>query len=256
MNLDLVPQIFYDLIARVIPGFVLILAWYLTVRGPNKALREMIRILSNQNLTNFWSLSLLIVVSYVLGFILKELWSLTIQNLISKRTIKNRRKYKNDAIAQYNRARKCLGKPALGFKRKELPATHTMFDDVRRDSSSEGHRLLKLQAEAHLCEALFTGFVLLPIINTVLWYKELTVFMFDRTVWALAQQREIACIVQLGAFILHRAVWELALVVVLVSLWRARKRSAQFYAGGTYGAWLALRFPIDAQESTDKEESN
>jgi hypothetical protein len=229
MNLDLVPQIFYDLIARVIPGFVLVVAWYLTVQGPDKGVRQMTALLSNQNIANFWSLTVLVVLSYILGFILRELWSLTFKRMRRKRTARKLRRYRQMAIAQYNKAGACFGKPELGFEAKDLPATHTMLDDVRRRSPSEGHRLLKLRAEAHLCEALFAGSVLLPLLNILFWYRDSRLLMWDR------------------------AALELLVVVALIALWRASNRLEKFHTSGTYGAWLSLCFPVSPERQAGEK---
>jgi hypothetical protein len=227
MNLDFVPQVFYDLISRVVPGIVTALAWYVTLRGPRQAVREIEGILSNDKLSGWGAFALLAVLSYVLGFILRELWSLTFDNLMEDRMKEREKRARLSALAEYGKARTCRQKPDPGLTYEALPATHTMLDEVRRRSPSEGYRLLKLRAEAHLCEGLFVGLVLLPILNVVLW------------------------LILPGGRLLDPAVLELLMIVALIALWRAGRRLDKYHHSGTCGAWLALNDPLESGNPAD-----
>ena len=229
MNLDFIPQVFYDLISRVIPGMVTALAWYVTLRSPRQAAQTIGAILTNDKLSGWGSFTLLAVLSYVLGFILRELWSLTFDNLFEDRMKEREKRARLSSLAEYGKARANQKKPDLGLAYEALPFTHTMLDDVRRRSPSEGHRLLKLRAEAHLCEGLFAGLVLLPILNVVLW------------------------LILPEARLLDPAVLELLLIVALIALWRAGRRLDNYHHSGTCGAWLALNDPLEEQKTGDEK---
>ena len=223
MPLSLIPQVFYDLIARVIPGFIVIMMWYLTILGPNKAVNAFLTVSSqpDQSIFNFWSFAALLTVSYLIGLILDELWRSTFRRIKSKKRRLAQAEHIDWCIAQNDQIRKCLGQPALGLEGQDLPPVHVMHDHLRLHSESEAYRLLKLQAEARLCEALFAGLLLLPAINALFWYRDFK--------W----------------LVLDRMALELALIVALVTFWKASDRFEQFYTGGTCTSWLLRSFPIE-----------
>jgi len=228
MPLSLIPQVFYDLIARVIPGMVLLTMWYLTILGPNKAIDAitMISSQSNQNIFNFWSFAVLLTISYLVGIILDEIWTLTFRRIKRQERRRRRVKYIDRCLVQNDQIRKCLGEPELGLERRDLPPLHILHDHLRFHSQSESYRLLKLRAEARLSKILFTGFFLLPVINVLFWYWDSRLLMLDRIVL------------------------ELALIVAIVILWRAGDRFEKFYIGGTYTSWLLHSFPIQPPKRT------
>lgn len=229
MPLSLVPQVFYDLIARVIPGFVLIMMWYLTILGPNKAIDTIITISSEpgQSVFSFWSFAMLVILSYVLGFVLDELRSLTFGRIRRQSLKRKRRKYVESCIAHDSKIRKCFGGPALELENQDLPPLHTIHDHLRLHSQSEAYRLLKLRAEARLSEVIFTGFSPLPLINILFWYKDSKLLMLDRMVL------------------------ELVLIIAMIAFWRASNRFQKFYITGVYTSWLFYSFPIGPLKRTE-----
>ena len=233
MPLSVVPQVFYDLIARVVPGAVVAIMWYLTILGPKKAINTLITILSKQNLISLWSFALLIMLAYVLGFILNGLWDLTFRKIKRKTSEERKSRHLRSNIAQYDRIRKCFGRPGLEFGHEDLPSIHTMHDHLRLRSDSEAYRLVKLRAERTLCEALFTGIFLLPIVNILFWYNDGNLLMLDR----------IAL--------------ELVVIVAILTFWRGVNKLGKFYVGGTCTSWLLLNFPIgpDKQAKAEKDKS-
>jgi hypothetical protein len=66
MPLNLIPQIFYDLISRVIPGTVLLISWYISSIWLIKDPKFINGILANKSLFNFWHVSSFFILSYIL----------------------------------------------------------------------------------------------------------------------------------------------------------------------------------------------
>jgi len=227
MLASLVPQIFYDLIARVIPGVVLFITGYLCILGPREAIRSMISVPSNQNPFNFTMILLAIILSYVLGFILSELWSSTFGKIKNKKAGEKTKKQMRSCLAEYDRMRKFLGGHELDLRYEGLPSIYAMHDHLRLYSVSEAYRLLKLQAEERLCEVLFIGFILLAIINPCYYFAE--------------------------GFLLDRALLEVALLVAIYSFWRSGDKLEKFFINGTCKSWLFFSFPIGPTPSTRKE---
>ena len=226
MLLNLIPQVFYDFIARVIPGFVVIATWYLAILGPNKAIDTITTISSksSQSLFNFWSFSVVIVLSYMLGFVLDELRSLTFGRIKKKYLKRMRPEYIRRCIVEDGKIRKCFGKSALKIKSRDLPPFHAIHDHLRLRSQSEAYRLLKLRAEARLCDVLFTGLSPLPAINILFWHRDSQLLMLDRIVL------------------------ELVLIGAMIAFWRASDKLQQFYRTGTLRSWLFSSFPVGPLE--------
>jgi len=222
MPLNLIPEFFYDLIGRVIPGFVVIIMWYLTILGPNKAIDTITRVSSqsNQPIFNLWSFSILLAIAYLLGLILEEIWSVTFWRIKGNKRGSREAQQIDWCIAEYERVRKCLGQPELGLQRQDLPPIQIVQDHLRLHSQSEAYRLVKLRAETRLSDTLFTGLLLLPVINVLFWYRDSRFLMLDRI------------------FL------ELALILAIVILWRAGDSFHRFYVGGTHMSWLLYSFPI------------
>ena len=236
MSLSVIPQIFYDLIARVIPGFVMIITWYLTIVGPSEAINTIKIVYSKQDKSNFWLAVLLFILSYVLSFILDELWPLfrKIRKIIRKITKGQKEKDKEkerieSCIAENNKIRKCFGESELEFENKDWPSFWVIYGHLRLYSQSEVYRLLKLRAEAQLCTILFIGFLPLPIINILFWYNDPKLLILDRI------------------FL------ELAVIVAILAFWRGRNKFKKFYIVGTYRSWLFFSFPIGPLKQTKAE---
>lgn len=231
MPLSLIPQVFFDLIARVIPGCVLVITGYLTILGPKKAIDAIVSASATQSIVNFWSLVLLIIFAYVSGLIFNELWYLTFEKIRSTRVKENHKRYLGSCIAEYNKIRKCFGESELSLRGKDLPPVHVMHDHVRLRSQSEAYRLLKLRAEVYLFDTLFTGFMVLAMTNILVWYHDAKLFALDR------------------------AALELAMMVVMLTFWRGGDKLEKFYRNGTCMAWLLLSFPIGPQEQMKGEKN-
>ena len=219
MEWSLIPQVFYDAIVRIVPGFVSIFAWYLTILGPSQAVHNLTD--TDQNIFGLGAVTWLAALSYVLGFILKELWYLTFNKLKQKATEKS-------AIDEYKEHRGCLGKSVSDLEGQDLPDAHVMHDYVRIYLPSEGARLLKLRAERNLCRTLFTGLFLLPVVNIL----------------HIAPDWHLNC----KPLTPDRVFLEIAMIAALIVLWKANSKLGQLYARRTCRSWLSLCFPVGPLE--------
>lgn len=246
MPWSLIPQISYDLIARVVPGAVIFIMAYLTLWGPEAAIRNFITVSSQQNVFSFGTVLLGIIFSYILGFILAEWWIITfpwwskIFHTFHKRLSTNKKtediktsqpgskspseNYFETAITQYNKIRALSGKNALTFTGRDLPYDYVMHDHLRVYSESEAYRLLKLRAEQRLCQCLYIGFTLLAIMNIVCWIKGFRFFAWDR------------------------AMLEGILFVSMYAFWRRNYKTEKYMMNGICNMWLFFNFPIDPKD--------
>jgi hypothetical protein len=223
MDWNLIPQVFYDLLSRVIPGFVAILAWYLAALGPLEAIESALVELSNKDsqILNLWSSTIIFVLAYVLGFILEGLWALTFEKL--RETAKSRAREKHwqvNSVDEYNTMRVCLNEPELKFESAKLPPSYTMLDQARLHLPSEIHRLLKLRGERRLCERIF--------LTCSLSVANLAVFLLIYSNWRTFDRIAMLILAGIAAF----------------CLWPLGKKFDKFFTMGICTTWLLINFPI------------
>jgi len=139
MNWDLIPEVFFDLIARVVPGS-LFLAGLLTVHlGPKEFARVLVESLPSANTA---SLLLVLLLAYFAAIVLKVIWEFLTWTRREVATVISPR----------------------GKKRVSQTPSDS-FLKIQRRSPSGATRLLKLQAEKNMCEVLVPGVTILLVSN-------------------------------------------------------------------------------------------
>lgn len=157
MNWSLIPEIFFDVIGRLIPGSLLILTAAMVHLGPNRAVRVL---LAKSSKVNTWSALLLFLVSYLVAVVVKQMWELP-ETLIEERKKK----------------RSISGPRAQGIKinqgiEEASTDAERILYHIRKCLPAEASRLLKIQAEKNLCEVLIAGLSILWPINLWLWWSD------------------------------------------------------------------------------------
>jgi len=219
MPLSLIPQIFFDLIARIIPGSIFLILIYPSILGPQKAIEYL---LSNSDKVNIWAFFLLIIFSYITGFILGQLSTLTLGKIREKSRKERNLKFIKSCVNENNNIRKCFNENELKIDHKKLPPTYVMHDHLRFYSPSEAYRLLKLRAESRLCEVLVLGFFISILLNIITWFLEPKILIVDRLLFLL--------LMILGIF----------------TLWIRGNTFEIFHISGTCRLWLFYNFPFDS----------
>jgi hypothetical protein len=138
MSWGLIPEIFFDLIARVVPGSLMLLCSGLVYLGPARSCELLLSTVPSANLA---SVLLFGVVAYFVAIILSQIWDLGVSIL-----------------------------------HKHADGGGTNRDDmfvVRARAPDEAARLLKLQAEKNLCEVVVPGFGILLAVETWLIFTRL-----------------------------------------------------------------------------------
>jgi len=147
MNWGLIPEIFFDVIGRVIPGCLLIMAAILVGLGPSRSLEL---ILTTSSAMTISSLLLLVLCSYFVAVVMKQVW---------------------EAIR------------ALKTSKEQVTTEiDIILHNIGRSLPAEAAKLLKIQAEKNFCEVLIAGLgVLLPIQLWLLWSGSMAYWLF----WAI-----------------------------------------------------------------------
>lgn len=214
---NLIPQIFYDLIARVAPGATLIVLTLITLFGI-PAVENFVQTLTSPEKNNVFTILLLLggLGSYVVGFLLDWLWE-TIETIIESFTRSRNEaesKYTEERLIEHNRMQEALKRPIVGIKADDLPRVFAMRSQLRKDAPEEYSRLLKLRAERRLCQVLLMGFLTLCAVN-------------------------LACLF-LTHFEATRIVLEILLVVAVVACWGGAQSLHRQFVIGTMASWLVF----------------
>jgi hypothetical protein len=153
MNWDLIPEIFFDVIGRGVPGALFLVGTFAVHFGPTRFAQEVAEILPSANLAFlllFWLLA------YFVAIVLKEVWDL------------------GNAIITRSRVEKFEG---------DHPRPNPFFS-IRMRFPKESSWLLKLQAEKNLCEVLIPGLTLLFFSNACRIAAETSGYLGERTAFA------------------------------------------------------------------------
>ena len=172
MKLDAVPQVFYDLIARLIPGTILIWCSYLVNYGLKISL-EHLRLAMNYPWQVFLlTLLITLLIAYILSNILSGFITLITDNLKCKKSsiFKN---YSNDIVDFTNEkiildgTIQAIAKlyKIKNIKKTNIPSISFAYDYFRLVSPNIGAKLVKIRAECKMCKILTFGWSILMLVN-------------------------------------------------------------------------------------------
>lgn len=207
---NLIPQLFYDFIARLIPGATLLMTSSLVILGPNNALTYLVNSQKNR-LFDFVPLLLWVLIAYLIGMIVGELWEISIGYFTKPLLKKNEENCKKQCLIEHNKFQKMCGCSELNIEARNFPAAYVMRDHLRSVAPSEAARLLKVRAEERLCHVLILGFFVLSIINIK--------YILD-------------------SLDMERIILEIILVVTIISCWSRAFRMRRHLITGTTVSWL------------------
>lgn len=144
---EIVPQLAYDLIGRIIPGIVIIFTWVLVFVGPRQAACCLNQLtLCTTSLFNAWSFIALIIAAYVLAFVLEGLCQLLVWD-------------------GFNRLRRDVSLQQRESGEREGADETFRFDMINQRWPHAGSWLTKLYAESTLCRTLTFGWGVAAAIN-------------------------------------------------------------------------------------------
>ena len=147
MDWNVIPEIFYDIIARVIPGSVLVLAATMIYLGPSKVIKSL---LSDSTEIDAWQILLFLLLAYLAAVVTEQGWNIVGDEEKRERKRREKKKSEEEAVPS---------KPIEVEKAQDAPFNkERAFFRIRKDLPQEASRLLKIQAEKKLGEVLIVGF--------------------------------------------------------------------------------------------------
>lgn len=145
--IEVVPQISYDIIGRIIPGVIVIFSLVITILGPTPALAQIDAwVIHPDPSLSGWTVVLFVVAGYVLAVILEGIWYLL------KPLLRLGKKKSKDTGKEYQPD---LKNPPFALK----------YDAIREKSPRAGARIVKLSAEMTLGRLLAVGWSICAAVN-------------------------------------------------------------------------------------------
>jgi len=213
MNWNLVPHMFSNLVGQILPGFVLIVLFSLTVLAPQGAVDALLDSDVQRRIFSVGPIVVVLFLSQAIGMLLGQLWTLTIGRLLKNTEAGIARQKMAERLKEHNDMLTGLELVPLPISAHQLPAAFVMHDHLHLSAPSEAARLLKVRAERRHCHALAAGAGLLALIN-ILW-----------------------CISEPSS---GRFAWEIALLGVTVTCSLRSYRLVEFLTNGITATWLCL----------------
>lgn len=152
---SVIPQVFYDFIARVIPGGLILLFGFLTYKGSLSVTINSIYLSYNKLPSGILLISIGLIISYGTSIILwRQIdW---IRLLFFNKILRNKR-----------------------FSTLEKASSY-LYDYIKNKNYSAGARITKLRAEIHMTEVLAIGLIYCLLFNSVYLFKSNAVFSSPR----------------------------------------------------------------------------
>ena len=154
-----------------------------------------------------------LVISYIVGFTLSQVWGLTLGKLLKPKLGDIEKACKQERLEEHNQLQRALGHKCLSVDAEKLPQVFVMHDHIRITIPQEANRLSKMQSEIRLCRTLVAGIGILCAANLVFFFYEPT---------------------------LARIIIEIVMAAVVWSAWRREKHLHEYYSNGVCVIWLSL----------------
>jgi hypothetical protein len=217
----LIPQLFYDFLARIVPGAVLIVVTAFVVSTPASNIDLLLTSHFGDKTVAFTRLLWGGLGAYLIGFLLSQMWLTMMPRRLKDRLTNVEAECKQDRLAEHNRVLVALGYPSENIQPEDLPQAFVMREQLRLVVPNEALRLLKVRAERRICQILMIGLSILFLVNLVY-------FTFD--------------------FGTDRILLELIFVVAVFLCWKREHRLHEHFVNGTTVLWLihasSRRLPI------------
>jgi hypothetical protein len=155
MDWDIIPEVFYDIIARIIPGSVLVIAACMVYFGPSQVLETL---LTNSDLVDARLTLAFLLLAYLVAVIVGPIWEVA----GDLKRWKERMEEKREAEEQETAGSTSV--EAENAKDASLDPDRILFRTLKHLPKAAA-KLSKFQAEVKLCEVLIVGFGVLGPVN-------------------------------------------------------------------------------------------
>ena len=180
-NINVVPQVFYDIIARLIPGIMVLTISLFINYGSDRVFGLIGNLVGKREdlfHVSFSLIGLTLVASYTISIVLMGIWSLFLRlfkigkwNTVFLKTEQKKWKDINDNCRSNIGIRVDCMPARISEDEGTAFSLSFVYDYVRLHAPDVGSRLVKIRAEIHMCTVLLTGFMFLTVWNSINLFK-------------------------------------------------------------------------------------
>ncbi len=163
-NLSLIPQVFYDIIARIIPGLIIIFVVYFIYSQEDCfaiKLRKAFYWYSDPDSPKIFLFLSFMLTSYIISTVIGQ-FAVIFEKCFKKILNQQFENIKEEVTKDFNKTF------SIKVTIKNFPSIAIMYDYVRLYEPGAGNRLVKLRAECHMCRNITCGLLLILVLTFIL----------------------------------------------------------------------------------------
>ncbi len=168
-----IPQVYYDFLARVIPGSAVMLGVLYLRHGPSRGISFVFRVVCEQEHSWVCRIGIGLLAAYLIGLIIGELGEFLAGRLIERRDSELERGFMRECLDDHSRALQAVGREPIAIQLDDLPDADLMAEQLTVVDHYSGSRLLALHAERRLCLVLAFGLFMLAVGNLLVYSADL-----------------------------------------------------------------------------------
>lgn len=173
--MEWIPQLFYDILARYLPGVLFMGAFVYLLPEANTWRTTVFDTILSKNPTS-GQILLLIGAPYLMGILLSELWEQVItKGFLKKYRDTTRITRLSEAYERYDHVFGHEDSPLLNPPDDKGPLTHMMQIDLKQVADEESIRLLRLRSDCRLCNVLSAGAAILIATYAISYNKDIQI---------------------------------------------------------------------------------
>ena len=168
-----IPQVYYDFLARVIPGSAVVLGALYLRHGPSRGINFAFRVICEQEHSWVCRFGIGLLAAYVIGLILGELGEFLAGRVLRRRDSELEKGFMRECLDDHSRALQAAGREPVTLQLDDLPDADVMAEQLTVVDHYSGSRLLALSAERRMCLVLAFGFFMLAVGNLLAYSADL-----------------------------------------------------------------------------------
>ena len=168
-----IPQVYYDFLARIVPGSAVLLGALYLRHGPSRGINFAFRVICEQEHSWVCRFGIGLLAAYLIGLILGELGEFLAGRVLRRRDSELEKGLMRECLDEHSRALEAVGREPVTLPTDDLPDSGLMVEQVTVVDHYSGSRLLALSAERRLCLVLAFGFFILAIGNLLAYAADL-----------------------------------------------------------------------------------
>jgi len=168
-----IPQVYYDFLARVVPGSAVVLGVLYLRHGPSRGINFAFRVICEQGHSWVCRFGIGLLAAYLIGLILGELGELLAGRVLRRRDSEVAKGFMRECLDDHSRALEAVGREPVALQLDDLPDAGLMAEQLTLVDHYSGSRLLALRAERRLCLVLAFGFFILAVGNLLAYSADL-----------------------------------------------------------------------------------